>query len=61
MTVVRHASALGIDVIVTDHHLPEFYIKESGAAARARRAESQSSRIAPIRKRTCAARASASS
>ena len=35
--VVRRANELGIDVIVTDHHLPE-----SRPAARARRAQSQS-------------------
>ena len=37
--VVRHASALGIDVIVTDHHLPEV---RSRVAAGAGGAESQS-------------------
>ena len=49
--VVRRAAELGIDVIVTDHHLPE-----SRTAARARRAESQPaglrlSREEPVRRR----------
>ena len=37
--VVRHASALGIDVIVTDHHLPEFELPPALAVINPNRAD----------------------
>ena len=37
--VVRHASALGIDVIVTDHHLPEAELPPAAAVLNPNRAD----------------------